>query len=147
MIKFNIIGEANFPFKTKRVIKKMLKFIVKYEQLKTNHIISYVLVDSEQIQAINNQYRKINQPTDVISFAYYEDKSILPYELGDIFINIDDCYRQAQLYDHSVLREFTFLAIHGTLHLIGYDHQKPSDEKEMFGRQEEILKVLKIERK
>lgn len=148
MIKFNLIGENHFTFNIKKVIKKILKAIYKFEKIKGKHVISYILVNSDEIQKLNYQYRHLNQPTDVISFAYYEAKEDkFPYELGDIFINLDYCFSQASEFGHSVLREFTFLVLHGTLHLLGYDHLNKHEEDIMFARQDLILKYLKIERK
>jgi probable rRNA maturation factor len=103
---------------------------------------SLVLVDSGAIQIINRDYRKIDKPTDVISFAYndgieaYKDFSD---EVGDIFVNLDYVNKQASDYGHSPEREYLFLITHGILHLLGYDHQNPNDEKIMFDLQKEIL--------
>lgn len=103
---------------------------------------SVVLVDSEAIQLINRDYRKLDQPTDVISFAYndgiqaYHDFSD---EIGDIFINLDFVVKQALDYGHSADREYLFLITHGLLHLLGYDHMNPKDEAEMLDLQKEIL--------
>ena len=68
-------------------------------------------------------------------------------ELGDIFIDLDQAFRQAEDYGHSITREVAFLAVHGYLHLCGYDHMTEEDEKVMFAKQDEILKAAKIERK
>jgi probable rRNA maturation factor len=81
--------------------------------------------------------------TDVISFVMEEGESSLIStelrELGDIFISVDAIRRQAKEYGHSLKREFCFLFTHGLLHLLGYDHMTPSDEKEMDSFQEMIL--------
>ena len=66
--------------------------------------------------------------------------------LGDIYISIDRVYSQAKEYGHSNLREICFLATHGILHLLGYDHMDPDDEKEMFKLQEELLDSYNIRR-
>ena len=108
---------------------------------------SVVLVDSEAIQLINRDYRKLNQPTDVISFAYndgiqaYHDFSD---EIGDIFINLDFVVKQALDYGHTAEREYLFLITHGLLHLLGYDHMNPKDETEMFDLQKEILNDIAL---
>ena len=83
--------------------------------------------------------------TDVISFALEDEMENEPsaqYEmrvLGDIYISVDRAKEQALEYGHSFLREICFLAIHGMLHLLGYDHQTTEDEKIMFQKQEEVL--------
>ena len=68
------------------------------------------------------------------------------FELGDVFICIDRALEQAEEYNHSVEREMGFLAVHGYLHLIGYDHMNPEDEKVMFTKQEEILAKANLKR-
>ena len=72
----------------------------------------------------------------------YEDFRLL----GDIYISIDKCYEQAKEYEHSRVREICFLATHGILHLLGYDHMEEEEEKEMFGLQEELLDGYDIKR-
>lgn len=101
-----------------------------------------VLVDSAAIQIINRDYRHIDKPTDVISFAYNDginDFKDFSDEIGDIFINLDYVNKQALDYGHSPEREYLFLLTHGILHLLGYDHQNLNDEKIMFDLQKEIL--------
>ena len=83
----------------------------------------------------------------VISFALCDDKDIIQTdELGDIFICVDRAIEQADEYGHSVTREMAFLAVHGYLHLCGYDHMTPEDEKIMFEKQDEILNKAGITR-
>jgi probable rRNA maturation factor len=103
---------------------------------------SIVLVQSEAIRMINRDYRKLDQPTDVISFAYndgIEKVQDFSDEIGDIFINLDAVVKQATDYGHSEEREYLFLITHGLLHLLGYDHLNPKDETSMFDLQKEIL--------
>ena len=66
--------------------------------------------------------------------------------LGDIYISIDKVYEQAKLYNHSVIREISFLTVHGVLHLLGYDHIKEEEEKIMFDKQRKYLDELDIKR-
>ncbi|MHB8096218.1 MAG: rRNA maturation RNase YbeY [Erysipelotrichaceae bacterium] len=107
---------------------------------------SIILVDSNTIQEINREYRKIDKVTDVISFASLDDESLMnmedSVELGDIFINVQAIRDQAKDYGHSLKREFCFLVTHGILHLLGYDHLNVDDEKIMFDLQEEILNEI-----
>ena len=108
-----------------------------------------IIIDNEKIHKINKEYRNIDRETDVISFAL-EDNMDVEYVdfrlLGDIYISIDRCYQQAQDYGHSRIREICFLATHGILHLLGYDHMNPDDEKEMFSLQNELLDGYNIKR-
>lgn len=112
-------------------------------KLKKSYEISVTFVRSASIHKINREYRGIDRPTDVISFAIRDDlEEDIPEEeldLGDIFINIDYARKQAEEYQHSYQREIGFLFTHGLLHCLGYDHMKPDDEKVMFALQDKIL--------
>lgn len=106
--------------------------------------LSVIFVTPEQIHEINKEYRKIDRPTDVISFALQDDLSDVLVEesmceLGDIFINVQAIRDQAKEYGHSLHREACFLFCHGLLHLMGYDHMEPEEEKVMFELQDVIL--------
>lgn len=146
MIKVNFVNEFEFDFKAEKIIRKICKKISKIEQIKGKHYLSIIIVDNNKIHEINKQYRDIDNPTDVISFAMIDGENELPQEMGDIFISYDKIIEQAENYGHSILREFSFLVSHGVHHLLGYDHMTPEDEKVMFEKQENILKLLKIER-
>lgn len=99
-----------------------------------------IFVSKDEIQRINREFRKIDKVTDVISFALCDDEDIIQTnELGDIFICLDRAFEQAEEYGHSVTREVAFLAVHGYLHLCGFDHMTEDDEKIMFAKQDEIL--------
>lgn len=110
-------------------------------------------VDEETIHEINRQYRKIDRPTDVISFAFLDEveneikiQGDVMLMLGEIFISVDQAKQQAKEYQHSLHRELCFLFVHGLLHLFGYNHQDEEEEKEMFQIQEEILQEKGITR-
>lgn len=149
MIHYNLYGDVKkFDFSVRKVISSVLRTVKKIESLNTEHIMSIILVDNKKIHEINLDYRNIDRPTDVISFAAI-DSSIsheLGYELGDIYISIDKVYEQAKAYNHSVMREFAFLVTHGTLHLLGYDHIEYDEEQVMFKKQDEVLSILGIKR-
>ena len=122
------------------------KYLLDY--MKIDASFSVIIVDNEKIHEINKQYRGIDRPTDVISFALEEDEN---YEikmrlLGDIYISIDKVYEQAKEYNHSVKRELFFLVTHGFLHLLGYDHMEKDEEEEMFSLQEKILDSYGVKR-
>lgn len=107
-------------------------------------VCSVIFCSPEQIHEINRTYRHVDRPTDVISFALQDQQDDIlteeeECELGDIFINTTAIKDQAAEYGHSVRRESCFLFCHGLLHLLGYDHMSPGQEKEMFGLQKEIL--------
>lgn len=116
--------------------------------------VSVTIVTKERIQEINSEYRQKDAVTDVISFAMEEmgedETEIIGGEetrfLGDIIICLAVAKEQAEEYGHSIEREMGFLAVHGFLHLLGYDHMNEADEKAMFGRQEEILEQYGLKR-
>ena len=116
----------------------VLDAALKHEKVK-NAIFSVVFMEDEEIHKMNKEYRGVDRVTDVISFAF-EDNNDLVYNdirmLGDIFICIPQMKRQASEYGHSEKRELAFLAVHGILHLLGYDHMNEEDEHVMFELQE-----------
>lgn len=111
---------------------------------------SCLLVDDQRIHEINREYRHIDRSTDVISFALEDNEQFyvegMARNIGDIFISVDHAIAQAEEYGHSLRREMCFLFTHGLLHLLGYDHMNEEDEKEMFGKQKEVLDILNIGR-
>ena len=129
-------------------VKKFIDFALKKLDL-DNVVFNVIIIDNEEIHKINKEYRGIDRPTDVISFALEDDDSFIQLDkriLGDIYISIDKAKEQANEYGHKLLRELCFLTIHGILHLLGYDHMTKEDEEEMFGLQERILSEYGIER-
>lgn len=145
---FEIFNESNKEIKEIDKLQEYMKFVVEKLEISTA-IFNIIFVDNERIHEINKEYRKVDRVTDVISFAL-EDNPDIVYEdfrlLGDIYIAIDVAYDQAIEYNHSREREVCFLATHGVLHLLGYDHMTEDEEKEMFGIQEELLKEYGINR-
>lgn len=107
-----------------------------------------IIVDNDYIHNLNKEYRHIDRETDVITFALEDDKTFNPKEriLGDVYISIDKAKSQSEEYGHSLKRELCFLAVHGLLHLLGYDHMNEHDEKIMFGLQKEILDEMGIQK-
>lgn len=120
--------------------------------------LTITIVDNKEIQIINQEHRDKDQPTDVLSFPMYEpdefeelrQSSFETIEgtpiLGDIIISYDKVKEQAVEYGHSFERELGFLAVHGFLHIIGYDHLTEDDEQKMFGLQDEILNAFGLVR-
>ena len=132
-------------------IDKLLTFAKEQENIEEEAELSVTFVDKDEIQEINKMYRDKDKVTDVISFALEEDEPEItgiemPRVLGDIIICTDVAQEQADSYGHSFERELGFLALHGFLHLLGYDHMNEEDEKEMFGRQKEILNAYGLTR-
>ncbi len=138
-------------------IDELLQFAANYLELPENTEMSVTFMDNAAIQVINREYRGKDAPTDVISFALeetgegevpviFEEEVSLPRELGDIMISIERAREQAEEYGHSYDRELGFLALHGFLHINGYDHMVPEDEKVMFSLQKEILDAYGLKR-
>lgn len=129
------------------LVEALLQHAAKIENIEEGTEVSVTFVTNDAIQEINRDYRDKDQPTDVISFAMEElgDGEIevviegMPRMLGDIIISTDRTREQAEDFGHSFERELGFLAVHGFLHLLGYDHMNDADEKKMFGKQDEIL--------
>ncbi len=117
----------------------------------TNYEIDVSLVDEETIHQINRDYRHVDRPTDVISFAFNDDKDpkdqindpTILRMLGEILICLPVAQKQAKEIGNSELRELSFLFTHGLLHLLGYDHMKKEDEEIMFPLQDKILERVK----
>ena len=123
-------------------IKDLMKSIFKNVKEKKNMQVIFVTQDA--IHELNKTYRQMDKPTDVLSFINddAEDNS-----LGDVFISIEQAKKQAVDYGHSFEREIGFLAVHGYLHLKGFDHHTEAEEKLMVFEQEKILKTASLERK
>ena len=101
--------------------------------------VELLLTNNEEIHAINKQYRNIDRPTDVLSFAERESPSPDPKFLGQIIISLDRAQEQADELNQSLEEELRFLFVHGLLHILGYDHEKPEDEKVMLKEAYRIL--------
>lgn len=131
-----------------KYLKKVLRYTLKYLKIK-NVSFDIIFCDNEYIHKINKEYRNIDSPTDVISFAF-EDNGKMIYNnsrlLGEIYISIPKMIFQAKEYDHSEKRELSFLSVHGLLHLLGYDHINKDEEKIMFELQELILNGTNIKK-
>jgi len=149
MSNIEIFVQVEEEIKELDTVKKVLESAIKKENLE-NVSFNLIIVDNKYIHELNKTYRNIDRETDVITFALEdEDTIIIPDSeriLGDIYISIDKAKSQAEEYGHSLLRELSFLAVHGFYHLLGYDHMTPEEEKIMFGKQEEVLEAYGITR-
>ncbi|ERJ13824.1 rRNA maturation RNase YbeY [Haloplasma contractile] len=136
------------------IIQSVCDQIEQVEQLeRKDYEVAIIFVENEKIKQINHDYRGKDCVTDVISFAMLDDLSKEPsledalhIQLGDVFICIDQAIKQAFEYGHSLKREVGFLACHGLLHLLGYDHQTKEEEDIMFTKQEMILNETNLGR-
>lgn len=141
-------NEMNEEFdKYEEIYRNLMEKTFKKLNIKKDYEVDVNLIDNERIHEINREYRHVDRPTDVISFAFLDHvdgevtiKGDIPTLLGEIFISVDKAKEQANAYGHSLLREMSFLFVHGLLHLLGYDHMTKEEETVMFSLQEEILK-------
>lgn len=145
---FEIFNELDRDIEELDILNSYVKYVCDKLDLDKCEF-NIIIVDNEKIHQINREYRNVDRETDVISFAM-EDNMDIKYEdfrlLGDIYISIDKCYSQAEEYGHSKVREICFLATHGILHLLGYDHMNEDDEVKMFSLQNELLDGYDIKR-
>lgn len=144
-----------------RVLEKVLQIAAEAEGL-TDGEVTLTFVDDEEIHQLNREYRNIDRPTDVLSFAMQEEtdeeleiiyevedeNENIPFEgmLGDIIISAERAKLQSEEYGHSLERELGFLFVHGFLHLIGYDHQDEASEAVMTEKQEAALRQVGLTR-
>lgn len=145
---FEIFNNTDKEIKEIKKLEEYMNFVVDKLQIKEG-IFNIIFVSNEEIHEINKEFRNVDRVTDVISFALEDNEEEVFKEyrlLGDIYIAIDVAYDQAVEYNHSREREVCFLATHGLLHLLGYDHMTIEEEKEMFGIQEELLNEYEIRR-
>lgn len=162
-ILFEENTKVDFDFDYNEIATKVVLEALSYEGFNKDAQISITIVDSDEIKAINKEFRNIDKPTDVLSFPLIDFSLDHNYEigedsldcidpengevmLGDIVLCIDKIKSQALEYNHSVLREYAFLIAHSMLHLLGYDHMLENEAKDMERRQEEILMSLGISR-
>lgn len=114
--------------------------------------VDITIVDDEEIHMLNRDYRNVDRPTDVLSFALDEESAEEPellggpeeHLLGDIIISAETAFRQAEEIGHGLEREIVYLAVHGLLHLLGYDHMTDEDKTVMRAKEEEALREIRL---
>lgn len=109
--------------------------------------VSVLLTNDARIHELNRDYRGMDKPTDVLSFALEEDETVVlppgfPRLLGDVIVSLDTIRRQAAEHAKTPAQECAWALCHGVLHLLGYDHQTDEEEDEMRGREQEVLASL-----
>lgn len=142
-----------------KLIEDVIRLCMEAEKLEQDYEVSVIIVDDEEIRAINKEHRDIDKATDVLSFPMVEfvngelisdegdyDMDSEELMLGDIIISAETAGRQAEEYGHSFEREMAFLTAHSCFHLLGYDHMEETEEKVMMGKQESILVKMGLTR-
>ena len=139
-------------YKMKMLVREAIEATLDFEDFRNVCEVSVTFTDNEGIHALNNQYRGIDAPTDVLSFPLveYESTEEPPVDeatmLGDIVISLERAEEQAEEFGHSFEREVAFLTVHSMLHLLGYDHvNSEAEDEEMRARQRDIMKTLGLE--
>ena len=141
----------------KSLLEKALKHLNQPSELLE---MTLSIVSPEQIRELNKSFRDVDKVTDVLSFPTCDNptcgaitvvcEEVNPetdlVNIGDIIICLERAKEQAKEYGHSLKRELSFLALHGLLHLLGYDHVNQDDEQQMVALQKEILAIAKIGR-
>ena len=143
--------EIAIPEELEETLKKAMEIVAKKEALGPNTEVDITIVDNAEIHTLNREYRGIDRPTDVLSFALDEGDEEPEVEdgeaehlLGDVIISAPRAVEQGEEFGHGLTREMTYLAVHGMLHLLGYDHMEEEEREQMEARQREILNGLSI---
>ncbi|MDD4320291.1 MAG: rRNA maturation RNase YbeY [Acidaminococcaceae bacterium] len=133
------------------LLNKAMNIVAKMEKLSANTEVDITIVTDEEIHVLNRDYRGVDRPTDVLSFALDEETDepeILGDEaehlLGNVIISAEKANAQAEEFGHGLNREILYLAVHGILHLLGYDHMREEDKVIMRRREEEILREIDL---
>ena len=128
-----------------------LNAVAKLHDLDDMTEVDITIVDDDEIHQLNRDYRGVDRPTDVLSFALDEDDEDEPellegqlHLLGDIIISAETATRQAEEFGHGLEREIVYLAVHGLLHLLGYDHMVEEDKVIMRAKEEEALRAINL---
>ena len=134
-------------------IKRAVRAALESEKVDCDCTLEVVISDEDEIRRINNENRGIDSVTDVLSFPMFASRKEIRADesgsafLGSMVICRERAREQAAQYGHSVEREAAFLAVHSTLHLLGYDHETgKEDEQKMFSKQEAVLETMGLTR-
>ena len=150
-MEINISIDKEFKKYVKSIwLRKIAKIVIAAEQVGTTKLeMSLVITGDEQIHELNLKYLAEDRPTDVLSFPTdeYPARLFTPgvddvIHLGDVIISYPTATRQAEEHKHPVSREITILLIHGILHLLGYDHAKPGEQRLMQHFESRALKII-----
>lgn len=127
-------------------LKKAAQAALQHQKMEQRASLSIVLTDDAEIQQLNQTYRGIDRPTDVLSFDVHErDPETGSLYLGDLIVSLPYAAKQAQTNGHPLEQEAQLLVVHGVLHLLGHDHATPAEKKTMWAAQAEILASLGLE--
>jgi len=139
------------PERLEQLLSDGLNAVAKLHGLGEQEEVDITIVTDDEIHALNRDYRNVDRATDVLSFALDEDGGEPElvggpevHLLGDIIISAETAARQAEEFGHGLEREIVYLAVHGLLHLLGYDHMQEEDKAIMRAKEEEALREIKL---
>jgi len=141
-----ITNETNEKIEMDEKLESVIKTVLETEGLSFAYEVSITFVDKDEIHQLNKEFRKVDRPTDVLSFPMDTDFMVEGVDamLGDIVICMDVAKEQARDLGHSLDREIMYLTCHSTLHLLGYDHMNDDEKREMRAREKEVMKILGV---
>ncbi len=144
MIQVEISQQIQIHIETEIVVMAA-EVTLRHQGIPKGDSLTVILTGDAEIQELNRRYRGLHTPTDVLSFqaGYLNPEDGSTY-LGDILLSVSQAQAQAQSRGHSLADEIQLLVVHGTLHLLGYDHTKPEEKTRMWGTQGEILAQLGV---
>ncbi len=143
-----ILDKVEQTYLSHEQIEELLSFALSYLNKKESTEVSVVLTDAKEVHQLNRDYRGIDSPTDVLSFAQIEntddaleqeDIEVEEDLLGDIILAVDVVNAQAPEFGNTTQDEMNFMLIHGLLHLLGYDHMEDDEAEIMEALEDEIL--------
>lgn len=136
-----ITRDRAFPELDNSGVRKIVSYVLKHEKRKKNRV-QVNFVDEKTMQDLNRHYRRMNEKTDVLSFSYDEEQEGYCFA-GELFLSPDVIREQSERFAHTFTQEMTLLLIHGTLHLLGYDHpENTEDLRVMRGKEDLYFKGL-----
>ena len=150
----NCQEKFSVTYNLKMLLREAVETTLDFEDFQNVCEVSVTFTDNEGIRELNNKFRQIDKPTDVLSFPLFdfegdcEEPPIneMISNLGDIVISLERAAEQAEEFGHSFKREVAFLTVHSMLHLLGYDHEKSEDDdREMRSKQTEIMRIMGLE--
>lgn len=126
-----------------KIVEKSIEAALEEIEFTDDYEVSVSFVGDEEIHELNRDYRGVDRTTDVLSFPMDDEFTNM---LGDIVININKVIEQAKEYGHSEKREISYLTVHSSLHLMGFDHEEEEDKKEMRAVEDRVMEKLEISR-
>jgi probable rRNA maturation factor len=143
----DIQNEYRFPVDAAR-LQAAAETVLNMHDIDADSSLTVVIAQNEQVQALNRQFRGVDAPTDVLSFPAdappLDETADEPPYLGDMIIAFPYASAQAEREGHDLSDSLALLVVHGTLHLLGYDHDTPENRADMWAAQEEALRALNI---